>query len=158
MRASWKPVCRRMACHGFGTLTHLLSYTLLNLIQRCRVYTHTNPISPFRYYNSLPLICLFEMRDESAIFSGTQRRPYPHLFVHVKSWVISQHDWLVTSGGVCAPVWVCMSVFLFISLIEWVQGGYKAICPSRTPNTSLSLCLLCAHTHTHTHTYMPNTS
>lgn len=72
-------------------------------------------------------------------FQQTQRRPYPHLFVHVKGWVISQHDWVNTIGGVC--------VFLFISLNEWVEVDCKAICPSQTPNLSLSLCMQPEHTH-----------
>lgn len=43
---------------------------------------------------------------------------------------------------------VCVRMLLFISLNEWMEVGCKAICPSQTPNLSLSLCLQPGPTHT----------
>lgn len=48
--------------------THSYLRTLPGLTQHGGVYTWTNPISPFECHNSLLLICLFEICDESAIF------------------------------------------------------------------------------------------
>lgn len=78
------------------TQTHSYLLTLPNLTQLGRVYTRTNPISPFEYHDGRLLICLFEACDESTVFQRTQHRPNIHtylfmlrveLFLHTIGWM-----------------------------------------------------------------------
>lgn len=84
-------------------------------------------------------------------FQQTQRRPYPYLFVHVKGWVISQHNWLAASGGVCVCLCVCECCSLSRSMSEWRLVVRQSVPLRHLIRLCHCLYSLCTYTYT-THT------
>lgn len=75
------------------------------------MYTRTNPISPFEYHNSLLLICLFEICDESAIFS----RPNAGL-IHTYLSMLRVELFLNTIGWMPVVEYICVRVCVNVAL------------------------------------------
>lgn len=88
-------------------------------------------------------------------FQQTQRRPYPHLFVHVKARVISWDDWLDASGGVCVCTCLCVYVWecssLSHSMSDW-RLAVRLSVPLRHP-ICLCHCARSLHTQKHKHSH-----